>query len=200
MRANLGQLAIVTAAADGVIAPDEIKILKQVYSALGLDKDTLFSDLHELSTPSVPVPVRPPGRKPIKYAIPAPPSEKPTRAVTLDLDKVANVMADTARVSEVLGDVFAGDEKQVEPEPEELGRDDGLDGLDGPHAAIVLELIARPKWTETDAASIATDHNLMLSGALETINEWAFDRFEEALIEEYDDYEINGEIAQQIRG
>ena len=38
----------------------------------------------------------------------------------------------------------------------------------------------------------------MAAGALESINEWAFDRFGDALIEEYDDYETNGDIAQQL--
>lgn len=200
LRGALGQLAVVTAAADGVIAPDEITVLKRVYVALGLDTDSLFSDLHELSSAPAPVTVHPRGEKVIKYSIPPPPSKKATRAVTLDLDKVASVMADTARVSKVLGEVFAENEEEGESELLETNQYDGLRGLDGPHAAMVLELIARRKWTVSALSGIATDRNLMLSGALETINEWAFERFEEALIEEYDDFEINREIAQQIRG
>ena len=34
----------------------------------------------------------------------------------------------------------------------------------------------------------------MPSGTLETINEWAFDRFDEALIEEDEVFEVNPEI------
>ena len=39
----------------------------------------------------------------------------------------------------------------------------------------------------------------MQSGALETLNEWAFERFGDALIEEYEGYELNPDVVAELR-
>ena len=109
-------------------------------------------------------------------------------------------MADTARVSQVLGEIFSDgdsdDEESVDDRVPEA--EDEFSGLDAPHRAVASVLITRHQWTEDEVVVLADEHQLMAAGALETINEWAFDRFGEALIEEYDGYETNGDVAQQL--
>ena len=39
----------------------------------------------------------------------------------------------------------------------------------------------------------------MASGSLETINEWAIDRFDDSLIEAYEGYEMNAEIVEKLK-
>ena len=109
-------------------------------------------------------------------------------------------MADTAHVSQVLGDIFADDEDEDEESVDDSvsDADDGFSGLDAQHKAVASVLITRRQWTDEQFAALADEHQLMAAGALETINEWAFDRFGDALIEEYDDYETNGDIAQHL--
>ena len=60
-------------------------------------------------------------------------------------------------------------------------------------------LITRHQWTEDEVSALADEHQLMVAGALETINEWAFESLGDALIEQYDGYEINGDLAQDAR-
>ena len=197
---TLGQLAVVAAGADGAIDPEEIRVVERLYAVMGLKRERVYTDLHALTSGPEPVTVRAADRAAREFAIPSPPPETPAGAVTLDAARVSAVMADTARVSRVLGDIFAdGDDEEDESIDDSVpDTDHEFSGLDGPHRAVVSVLITRRQWTEDDIAGLADEHQLMAAGALETINEWAFDNFDDALIEEYDGYEINGDIAQQL--
>ena len=200
LRSALGQLAVVAAGADGAIDPEEIRVIERLYAVMGLDRERVYADLHALTSAPEPVTVRPADRATREFAIPSPPPETPGDAVTLDAARVSAVMADTARVSQVLGDIFAdGDDEDEESVDDSVSEADGeFGGLDAPHRAVASALITRHHWTEDEVAGLADEHQLMAAGALETINEWAFDRFDDALIEEYDGYEINGDVAQQL--
>ena len=199
-RSVLGQLAVVAAGADGAIAPEEIRVIERLYAAMGLERERVYADLHALASAPEPVTVRPADRAMRDFAIPSPPPETPAGTVILDAARVSAVMADTAHVSQVLGDIFADDDEEDEESVDDSvsEADDGFSGLDVPHRAVVTVLITRHQWSEDEVAGLADEHQLMVAGALETINEWAFDRFSEALIEEYDSYEINGDVAQQL--
>lgn len=39
----------------------------------------------------------------------------------------------------------------------------------------------------------------MASGALEAVNEWAFENYDEALLEEYDGYDVSPDIAEAVK-
>ncbi len=120
--------------------------------------------------------------------------------MTLDSTRISEIFADTDRVSQVLGDIFGEDDDQdVEIADERESEGDILfNGLDAPHRAVASVLITRPRWTEEEVTASADENQLMAAGALETINEWAFERFGDALIEEYDGYEINEDVAQRL--
>ena len=199
-RSALCQLAVSIAGADGAIEPQEIQTIERLYIALGLDRERVYSDLHALASKPEPVTVRPAGGGPPDFAIPSAPSEKPTGTVTLDTTRISEILADTDRVSQVLGDIFGEDDDQnVELiDDVESEGDKWFNGLDAPHRAVASVLITRPRWTEEEIAASADEHQLMAAGALETINEWAFEKFGDALIEEYDGYEINEDVAQRM--
>ena len=196
-RHELGQVALAMASADGVIDPGEIKAIERLYKAIGLTTDGVYSDLHALAARSEPVTVRAAGEQARDFAIPPPP-ERDGRVV-LDPERVASLMADTARVSSVLGDIFRDDdlEEDLEETQEDVGS--GFLGLDAQHAAFLGELLARPHWDETEISALAGQFRLMQSGALETLNEWAFERFGDALIEEYEGYELNPDVVAELR-
>ena len=200
MRSALGQFAVVASGADGAITPEEIRVIERLYGVMGLNRERVYSDLHALSSAAEPITVRPADRTTREFAIPSPPIEKPVHAVTLDAGRVADVLADTARVSKVLGDVFTDgdDDDKANVDDTVSETDDRFSGLDAPHMAVVSVLITRREWTEDEVGGLADEHQLMAAGALETINEWAFNKFDNALIEEYDGYEINEDVAQQL--
>ena len=196
-RHELGQVALAMAAADGVVDPGEIKAIERLYKAIGLTTDGVYSDLHALTARSEPVTVRRAGEQARGFAIPPPPEREGT--VVLDAGRVASLMADTARVSSVLGEIFRDDdaEEELEETQEDIGS--GFQGLDAQHAAFLGELLTRPHWDETEFATLAGQFRLMQAGALETLNEWSFERFGDVLIEEYEGYEINLDVTAELR-
>ena len=108
-------------------------------------------------------------------------------------------MADTVRVSSVLGEIFHNDEPEEDPLETEEDTSSGFPGLDAKHAALLRELLTQLHWEEDGFAILAGQFRLMQAGALETLNEWSFERFGEVLIEEYEGYELNPEVATEIR-
>lgn len=74
----------------------------------------------------------------------------------------------------------------------------GLLGLDEAHSALARLLLSRPEWSREELLDAAADLDLMLDGALEHINEAAFDRHDMALAEGDDPVTINPEILEAI--
>ncbi|MDE0095054.1 MAG: TerB N-terminal domain-containing protein [Gammaproteobacteria bacterium] len=203
-RSALGQLAVAAASADGMIDPDEIRMIEKLYTTMGLERERVYADLHALTSAAEPITVRRADLAPGEFTIPSPPDEVGGGTVTLDAARVSAGMADTVRVSQVLGDIFADGEADDEADDEEILDDTEPDsdkrfgGLDAPHRAVAAVLITRHQWTEEEIAGLADEHQLMVDGALETINEWAFENLGDALIEQYDGYEVNGALAQEL--
>ena len=200
VRRALGQLAAAAAGSDGAVTKAEIRALEKLYSVLGLDRDFVYTDLHSLTSTSEPVIVRAGDQTTGDFAIPVPPEEAAPGAVELDAERISSVMVDTVNVSHVLGQVFADDE---DVEQEDAGNippegEDRFDGLDAAHRAVASVLITRQEWTETEVEALASEHRLMVAGAIETINEWAYENFDDALVEHYGDYEVNGELTHLL--
>ena len=85
-----------------------------------------------------------------------------------------------------------------EPEEEVAEAPYGLKGLDGAHASFVNQLISRPEWTREELLDLASDLDLMLDGALERINEAAFDAHDGPLTEGDDPVTINRDILEKV--
>ena len=204
IRHELGRLTLAIVGADGVIDPAEIEAIRKLYRILGLEAKDVYSELHELAAAPGPVTVFRPRGSGIEYVIPPQPEEAvaqdPLAPIILDRERVSAIMADTARVSNVLHGIFSGDEDDTEDvrsedmESTAPDRDERFAGLDARHRSLAGELIRQPAWTPETFEKLARQFGLMPSGALETINEWAFDRFDEALIEEDGIFEVNPEI------
>ncbi len=204
VRADLGKVALAVAGSDGHIDPSEINAIQKLYGALGLEADGIYGDLHALASSPGPVTVFQPEAAGTEYAIPpAPTPTEPKSGITLDQDRIAAIMTDTARVSGVLHTIFADEEEDrdepADATPEMEPADDGrFEGLDAKHRALVEELLRAEEWSEEDFGRLAGQFGLMSAGALEAINEWAFERFDDALLEEDDMLLVNPEIAPQL--
>ena len=192
----------VIAQADGTVSPVEIKMLEKVYKALGVDPQKVFSDVHAVAAAA-------PGGK---RATPAPGSTLPDQdpaspGFQLDAARVAALQQDTDKVSALLANIFT--EEAIEapvsqqsavmtPEPEEeIETPLGLKGLDDAHTAFVNQLTSRPEWTREELLDLSSDLDLMLDGALERINEAAFDAHDGPLTEGDDPVSINRDILEK---
>ena len=193
---RIGKLALHIAAVDGRIETVEIKALEKLYQTMGLPPESIYSELHALSIPGGPKTILSPDRTQDQgFAIPSPDHNKP---IILDEKQIASLKTETAQVSALLGDIF---EEEVTKEVAAGSNDsaDTFDGLDARHSAFLRELLTRQHWGRSEYAALAERFQLMQEGALETMNEWAYDRFEDVLIDEDSDYELNLEISTQLR-
>ena len=198
IRHGLGRLALAVVGADGVVDPAEVKAIEKMYRILGIDAGDVYRDLHALASATEPVTVfRPTDAEP-EYAIPASQladSAADSAPIVLDQERVAAIMADTTEVSNVLYAVFADD--APEERPEAIDADDGRDrfaGLDARHRGLAEELLRQPSWTPQDFEKLARQFRLMPAGALETINEWAFERYDAGLIDDEGNLSVNRDI------
>jgi uncharacterized tellurite resistance protein B-like protein len=172
------------AQADGVVSPEEVKLLEKLYKSLGVDSQLLYSDLHLATTPvcgeSVTLSAK---------------TDKGMEAETFSLDpnRIAALRKETEQVSSLLAGVFAEEDVAIVLAEEREGamHEPGLVGLDLGHSAFLRLLLSRPSWSKQDLADAASDMELMLEGTLERINEAFFDRFDEALTEGEDPLEVN---------
>jgi hypothetical protein len=114
----------------------------------------------------------------------------------LDAALIASIKKDTERVSTVLSDIFASDALQDEPGAGSVSTE--FAGLDAKHTALVRELISRSHWSEAEFGALTARHGLMPAGALETVNEWAYGVYDDALLEEYDGYDVSSDIAEAL--
>ena len=127
------------------------------------------------------------------HAIPAVPASVPTAGQTGPLDEVRlrRIRSETEQVGAVLADVFAEDEPASQTAAAPDTEDTGLPGLQGAHAQLVRLLATNGTWSRADYEAAATSCGLLPDGALEAVNEWAFDHFDEPLVEEGDPMIVN---------
>jgi uncharacterized tellurite resistance protein B-like protein len=210
-RQELGHAALGVACANAKVDPAQIKALQQVYKLLGLDESRVFHDVHALmagtTTVDEPVPIRIDQPAQDRYAIPQPERQIPEAGIRLDPKRVREVTENTERVSAILAKVFAGAETEdaapvtaaPQTAPEPALDHNAFDGLDSRYGAFLAELLSRSQWPRSDLDTLARSFALMTDGALETINEWAFDRYGDALIEDGEPMTVNGPVLQRLR-
>jgi uncharacterized tellurite resistance protein B-like protein len=166
---------------DGVVSPEEVNLLEQVYRTLELDTQTLYSHLHS------------DGSRQRQSSSSLPPSENPETAPSfLDARRIRELRQETNAVTELLAGVFVEDEDEAHPIHVVAGpkvndtiTEAGslLPGLDIVHHKFLSLLLTNPVWSRADLVRAAADSQIMLDGALERINEAALDFSGDVLIE-----------------
>lgn len=198
-RQVIGEFLAQVAKADNDVTPAEVKLLEKIFKMLGLEPQSVYSLLH-VSAGS-PVTVRLSDTGPSGFAIPS--SPKPRGAgIELDMGRIAALHAESEKVSAILGEIFVEETVRVEPEPEpqevEAEVHDSVMGLDDEHTELVRILCTRPEWTRDELEELAQDRGILLDGALERINEAAFDRHDQPFSEGDDPVEINQEVVKEM--
>jgi uncharacterized tellurite resistance protein B-like protein len=181
------------AQSDGEVSPAEVKMLEKVYKALGVDSKKVFSDVHAVAA----------GTKPTAAAV----AKVEETGFKLDPARIAALQKDTEKVSALLANIFTEAEEQAavvaepveaESEAETVEAPKGLMGLDEAHSALARMMLSRPEWTREELLDVAADLDLMLDGALEHINEAAFDTHDMPLFEGEDPVTVNAEILEKV--
>lgn len=173
----IAKFLISVATAGGEARPEAIDTLTKLYPLLGFEAEQVYRQLHS----DEPLAVKEPAALPTA----APP------AIGLNLDLIQRRQDESQAASALLSDIFVEESEA----PEAVSADIGLDEA---HTSFLLTLAKQPQWEREALEKIATDLNLMLDGALENINEIAFDQCDEALIEGDEPLEVNPEVLEQL--
>ena len=82
---------------------------------------------------------------------------------------------------------------------EEEHHSDGLrfQGLDIVHAQFLSELLEREEWPRNDFVRLASSLNLLPDGAMETINEWAFEKYDEPVLEDGEHVDVYADLVNE---
>jgi tellurite resistance protein len=192
------------AQADGDVSPQEVRLLERVYKALELDSKLLYADLHGAAVNGRYSSATSPSISPaFDRAKGSPDVGGNVQGFNLDMDKIAQLQRETAVVSALLADVFS-DEAAEPVDAVEITLDEPAEhaatvyGLDTEHSAFLRLLVSRHEWSRQELEDVATDMELMLDGALEQINDMAFERFDMPISEGDDPIEINPDILEEL--
>ena len=199
-RPDVGRFLVALATADGVVSRAEITALEKVFGYLGLDEADVYRHLHGLDN-GEPGPVTVRAAQPTtRWAVPDAGSLATLPSVALDPAKVQARLAETARVSALLTDIFIDDTTSgtiplpTGPEPESM-----IEGLDGPHSRLLAVLASRSEWERRSAEEIADSFGLpFLDGALDVINEAAMEACGEPVVEDDDPVLLNAYAVEEL--
>jgi chromosome segregation ATPase len=110
---------------------------------------------------------------------------------TLNLDLIQAKQLESIEANQLLQSVFIEDPIATSP----TGTSPSLDSA---HSAFLQTLRTQTLWSREDLMRVAQQLDLLLDGALELINEAAFDRCDEALTEGEDPLEVNPNVLQEL--
>lgn len=197
VRQTIAAFMATVAQSDGEVSPAEVKMLEKVYKALGVDVSKVFTDVHAVAA----------GVKPTAADV----GKVEETGFKLDPARIAVLQQDTERVSALLANIFTEANEpavtEAEPGPELEAEDDlasgssatRLLGLDDAHCALARMMLSRPEWGREELLDVAADLDLMLDGALERINEAAFDAHDMPLSEGDDPVTVNAEFLEKVQ-
>lgn len=176
--------------ADGKVESKEIKQLEGIYTALGLDKNTVSSDIHRVAT------AKPSG------------AAQSTDASKVRLDDAILKIHEneTKDVQAMLHAIFTDDEPEsvsVGVTESEGAEQDVVDvestqTLAKQYQPLLQALLQQHEWSRKDFKSLCDANNLMVNDVVEVVNDWAYDVVGAPLIEEDYDFKVDAEIAEEI--
>jgi uncharacterized tellurite resistance protein B-like protein len=196
-REGIGQGLLTLAAADGNIAPEEVKILSKVFGLLDLDPESVYAGLHAASQGDGPVVVRQGAPGIPGHPIPAERGDSPQG---LDREAIDRKLEETATVSSLLTTIFADDEEGGVTEAPLPATQGTAGSLSGENLELARSLSKRESWSRAEVEALAAERAMMVDGALEAINDAAFESCDAPLLEGEDPIEVDPEVAKEMFG
>ncbi|TCA99404.1 hypothetical protein E0H93_29390 [Rhizobium leguminosarum bv. viciae] len=192
---------VAVAAADGTLHPAEIKKLETLFKRMGLDEGKLYMRLHDGAQgrrgdgdDELEMVIEPGGNS---QGAPIPPEPDKRSATRIDLTRLNSIRSETRVTAQALAEIFTEEEAEaislpLAPEIPTMPDDDDLyEGLERRYVALLTELRSQAEWPAADLEAIVRAAGLMPGAAVERINDWALDRYDELLIEGSDPFEIS---------
>jgi tellurite resistance protein len=194
-REDIGKFLVGIAQAEGMIDPEEIKILSKIYSVLDLDTKDLYSQAHIAATE--PVKIESDGASRKHFSIPSKPKSKIQKGVELDVEAIKRKIKETTEVATILSNIFI-DEENKEVIRVDSVNVEGILGLDQANSRFVRLLTKKTEWARTELEELAAKEKLLLDGTLDNINDASYKLFNEPFFEGEDKIELNKKVVKEI--
>lgn len=209
-RRSVGRLLVAIASATDGIDRGERNALRSAFRALGLEPEALEEAIAEVTPEADERAMTVQARTRAELlgeAIPMPvgaetdEQEQAPAGLRLDRQAISAIMAETRQVSMLLAEAMAVDDERdedgedasllAEPAaaPVAVAAPESGDGAGaapqlGRYSGFYAAIIVRDRWSADEAGVLAREHGAMLSAAIETINDWAFDALGGPIIDE----------------
>lgn len=195
----IADFLIGVAGADGHVSAEEVKTLGKLYPLLGLEQEAVYGHVHAMTAGDAspvagdePVSIVP-SHKPGSFAVPQP--GRPSKSVQLDMAVVQSKLADSAKLAVILQDVFTDDGEipatVVQPPASSSKVPQG-------YAVLLAQLSERPQWSRSEFEEAAEALGLMPDGALDAMNEAAFEHVGGPLLEGDDPIDVDIAAAKEL--
>ena len=179
----VARLVIRTAVAAAALSPAAVRRIETVYKLLGLEKREVAADIHSRLS-----------------------SERDFAGAGaessggLDSDLINAREKETREVRAVLEDVFEdADEPRDETDAARAATDAQFSGLDADHALLYRKLVAGETLSAEEFRRFCDELSLMPEGAVETINDWTFDRVGAPLVKSGSTVFVDAEVVEEIK-
>lgn len=118
--------------------------------------------------------------------------------IVLDQRRVSSIESDTAEVAVLLSDVFV-----EEPEPSAVA-DESSDAdqeteLDPAHRSLLAWIAEHGEVSRESFEQFARANQLMPEGALETLNDWSLEKYEDEVVEDGETVAINATLVEYLK-
>lgn len=104
---------------------------------------------------------------------------KPTTPFALDVEKVKDIESTTTQAQGILSDIFTEEEPEDHKEVNQKAEDAVL--------AVISLIFAKEKWSRAEFNHLCSSHSLLPGYTVERINDIAYERVGDALIDEDED-------------
>lgn len=201
----IAKYIISVAIADGIVKESELKILQKIFKQLDFSEDYLNLTLSELVNGAEEVVVIEKGTETKKKGSKIPTNIETEEKVELKLDteKLEKIKINTSEIHNVLQEIFADEQTEVlKSEPIETVslEDEDKTEMESGLQSIINIIIEKGNWTRNELLNIIQNKGVMLSSAIDEINEWSEEEYGDFLVEEDNDvYIVNEDVVNLIR-
>jgi tellurite resistance protein len=199
-RRTMAEFVIGVAGADGQISPEEIQTIGKIYPMLGLDVDDVYGHVHAMATGAAIAleggerSAAGSAQRSGGYTIPVRPGL--AGPVQLDTTAVKKKLAESAQISAILDDIFTDEEPERVVQPG--GPVSPMGKMPHAHCVLLSKLVERSEWSRADFERIAAECTLLPDGAVDALNEAAFDLAGTPVIEGDDPIQIDSATAKEL--
>ncbi len=202
-REAVGRFLTGIAAANGIIDRKEYSALRSAYRALDLgvnQLNILLAEFHRSSQDPIEV-ERGEQFTERGETIPARAQVSRSDRIALDEGLLKRLMADTEQVAKMLGEAMREGNPTDDIEQQVILPvvDSRFETLDPRFHAILSQLLSRPMWQKAEFESLARACSLMPEGALDAVNTWAYDIFDDPIIiEQGEELEVQSHLVETL--